>query len=62
MQYQINLLSVIDKAIISLILEGLSMKEIANIIGITEANVKVKIHRIKKVLSNNLKNQSYDNE
>lgn len=46
----INRLSIIDKAMISLMLEGLSMKEIANVIGITESNVKVKIHRIKKQL------------
>ncbi len=46
----INRLSIIDKAMISLMLEGLSMKEIANVIGITEPNVKVKIHRIKKQL------------
>lgn len=47
-------LSVIDKALISLALEGLSSKEIANVIGITEPNVKVKIHRVKKQLKENL--------
>ncbi len=62
LQQQINLLSVIDKALISLILEGLSVKEIANIVGITEANVKVKTHRIKKTLSNNLKHQTYEKQ
>ena len=50
----LNTLSVIDKALISLVLEGLSMKEIANIIGITEPNVKVKIHRIKTYLKEEL--------
>lgn len=47
---ELNMMSVIDKALISLMFEGLSMKEIADIIGITEANVKVKIHRIKEHL------------
>lgn len=50
----INTLSVIDKALISLVLEALSMKEIATIIGITESNVKVKIHRIKTQLKEEL--------
>ncbi len=58
LQNQLNLLSVIDKALISLVLEGLSMREIADIIGLTEPNVKVKIHRIKEELARNLiKNQ-----
>ncbi|MFB6343109.1 RNA polymerase sigma factor [Saccharicrinis sp. FJH62] len=55
LQLELNQLSVIDKALISLVLEGLSMKDIADIIGISEANVKVKIHRIKQQLKENLK-------
>lgn len=47
LQNELNTLSVIDKALISLMQEGLTMKEIGEIIGITESNVKVKIHRIK---------------
>ena len=54
LQNELNLLSVIDKALISLMLEGLSMKEIADVIGITEPNVKVKIHRIKAHLKTKL--------
>lgn len=54
LQNELNLLSVIDKALISLMLEGLSMREIADIIGITESNVKVKIHRIKVNLKTKL--------
>lgn len=57
MQAELNLLSVIDKALISLMLEGLSMKEIAEVIGITEPNVKVKIHRIKSQLKEKLKGE-----
>ncbi|MBN1386860.1 MAG: sigma-70 family RNA polymerase sigma factor [Bacteroidales bacterium] len=62
LQNELNLLSVIDKALISLMLEGLSMKEIADIIGITESNVKVKIHRIKSHLKTKLRGQRYDTE
>jgi RNA polymerase sigma-70 factor (ECF subfamily) len=54
LQEQLNLLSVIDKALMSLVLEGLSMREIADIIGLTEPNVRVKIHRIKDQLKQNL--------
>ncbi len=54
LEAQLNLLSVIDKAMISLVLEGLSMREIADIIGLTEPNVKVKIHRIKEQLKEQL--------
>jgi len=57
MQLELNQLSVIDKALISLLLEGLSMKEIAEVIGITEPNVKVKIHRIKSQLKEKLKGE-----
>ena len=57
MQSELNQLSVIDKALISLMLEGLSMKEIAEVIGITEPNVKVKIHRVKSHLKEKLKGE-----
>jgi RNA polymerase sigma-70 factor (ECF subfamily) len=62
LQNELNLLSVIDKALISLMLEGLTMKEIADIIGITESNVKVKIHRIKTHLKTKLRGRKYNNE
>ena len=54
LQNELNTLSIIDKALVSLMLEGLSMKEISDIIGITEPNVKVKIHRIKSLLKTKL--------
>jgi RNA polymerase sigma-70 factor (ECF subfamily) len=54
LQTQLNQLSVIDKALISLVLEGLSMREIADVIGLTEPNVKVKIHRIKEEIKRNM--------
>ena len=55
LQNELNMLSVIDKTLISLMLEGLTMREIADVIGITEPNVKVKIHRIKIQLQAKLK-------
>lgn len=50
LENQINQLSIIDKILISLLLEDLSYREIADIVGITEPNVRVKIHRIKGIL------------
>jgi RNA polymerase sigma-70 factor (ECF subfamily) len=47
----IDQLSFVDKSIISLMLENVSHKEIADVLGISEENVRVKIHRIKKNLS-----------
>lgn len=56
LETQLNLLSIIDKALITMVLEGLSMREIAEVIGLTEPNVKVKIHRIKEHLKHQLNN------
>ena len=60
LQNELNVLSVIDKMLVSLMLEGLSTREIAEIIGITEPNVRVKIHRIKKELRIKLNNSSHE--
>jgi len=56
----INQLSVVDKIIMSLVLEELNTKEIAEIVGITESNVRVKIHRIKEDLREKVKGGQYD--
>lgn len=56
----INQLSVVDKIIMSLVLEDLSTKEIAEVVGITETNVRVKIHRIKEDLREKVKGGQYD--
>jgi RNA polymerase sigma-70 factor, ECF subfamily len=56
LETQLNMLSIIDKALITMVLEGLSMREIAEVIGLTEPNVKVKIHRIKEHLKHQLNN------
>ncbi len=60
LQDHLNQLSVIDKAIMSLVLEDLSMKEIAEIIGITEPNVRVKVHRIKEILREKMNGGNYE--
>ena len=60
LQNHLNQLSVIEKAIMSLVLEDLSYKEISDIIGITEPNVRVKIHRIKETLRDQMKGGSYE--
>lgn len=40
-----------DRIIISLELENVKQSEIANIVGLSEVNVRVKIHRIKEGLT-----------
>jgi RNA polymerase sigma-70 factor (ECF subfamily) len=47
---EISKLDAIDRSITLLMLDGFSYKEIANILGIGESNVGVKINRIKKHL------------
>jgi RNA polymerase sigma-70 factor, ECF subfamily len=61
METSVNQLSVIDKVLITLLFEDLSYREIADIVGITEPNVRVKIHRIKNELQNKLKGESHEN-
>jgi RNA polymerase sigma-70 factor (ECF subfamily) len=51
----INRLSFLDRTLISLYLEDLTYKEIAEVVGISEKNVSVKLHRIKKSLNQQLK-------
>ena len=60
MEKHINQLSVIDKILVSLMLQDLSYREIADIVGITEPNVRVKIHRIKSELQQSLKMKSHE--
>jgi RNA polymerase sigma-70 factor (ECF subfamily) len=61
LEQALNMLSIIDKTIMLLALEELSYKEIADVIGITEPNVRVKIHRIKSQLKIELKEDNYGN-
>lgn len=46
----------IDRIIISLELEDIKQAEIANIVGLSEANIRVKIHRIKEKLTQKFTN------
>lgn len=46
----INSLPVVEKSIVSLVLEGVDHAQIGEICGISEGNVRVKFHRIKKKL------------
>ena len=50
LQKSILQLPLIDMIIISLVLEEVSSKDIANIIGLTDSNVRVRIHRAKSTL------------
>lgn len=51
----ISALNETDRIIISLELEGVKQAEIAEIIGISEINVRVRIHRIKDKLTEKFK-------
>ncbi len=55
LQTAINMLNKLDKALVMLYLDEKSYKEIAEIIGISESNVGVKINRIKKKLQEIIK-------
>ncbi|MEZ5026720.1 MAG: sigma-70 family RNA polymerase sigma factor [Chitinophagales bacterium] len=46
----------IEKIIITLYLEDVSQEEIADIVGISHANVRVKFHRIKDKIAKKIKN------
>jgi RNA polymerase sigma-70 factor, ECF subfamily len=48
-----------DRIIISLALENMKQSEIAHIVGLSEANVRVKIHRIKEKLTQKFKENGH---
>ena len=51
----ISELQEVERIIISLELEDMNQKEIAQIVGLSEGNVRVKIHRIKEKLTKKFK-------
>jgi RNA polymerase sigma-70 factor, ECF subfamily len=51
---------VIDRSIALLLLENFSYQEMADILGITQSNVGVKINRIKKQLISKSKKLNYN--
>lgn len=52
MYHCISLLDEPSRIIILMVLEGVGYPDIAEVVGITEDNLRVRIHRIKKQLSN----------
>lgn len=58
MYRQVAKLDKIDRSLSLLLLDGFSYKEMSNILDISESNVGVKIHRIKKHLIE--KSEEYD--
>jgi len=48
-----------DRIIISLELEEIKQAEIAHIVGLSESNIRVKIHRIKEKLTQKFKENGY---
>lgn len=56
---QIKQFNQIDRSLTLLLLDGYSYKEMADMMGISESNIGVKIHRIKKQLVNNSKQYEY---
>ena len=57
---EIKKLNEIDRSLTLLLLDGCSYREMAEIMGISENNIGVKIHRIKKQLVKNAKQYEYD--
>jgi RNA polymerase sigma-70 factor (ECF subfamily) len=55
----INRLSPIDRALVALYLEDVSSRESAEILGISEVNIRVKLHRIRKELKRLMKEHAY---
>ena len=56
---EIHKLDEVDRSLTLLLLDGFSYKEMSAMLGITESNVGVKINRIKKYLSGQIK-KTYD--
>lgn len=58
---QVHQFNEIDRSLSLLLLEGYSYKEMSEMMGISESNIGVKIHRIKKQLISNSKDYSDGN-
>ena len=57
---QISKLGEVDRSLCLLLLDDFSYKEMADIVGISESNVAVKIHRIKKYLVEQSRNTNHE--
>ncbi len=53
----IGALKEVDRLLIMLMLDDLTYEEIAEIMGINQVNLRVKIHRVKEKLKNIMKNE-----
>lgn len=53
----IGKLNEVDRLIIMMVLDELDYEDIANVVGLTPGNLRVKIHRIKKRLKNLLEHE-----
>jgi RNA polymerase sigma-70 factor (ECF subfamily) len=52
-------LSEIERLVIGLFLEGIPQERIAEIMGMSHSNVRVKVHRIKEVLTQKMKKNGW---
>jgi RNA polymerase sigma factor (sigma-70 family) len=51
----------LDRSLILMSFDGLSYRDMSEVMGLSESNVGVKINRIKGQLTQNLKGKNYDN-
>jgi RNA polymerase sigma-70 factor (ECF subfamily) len=56
----IHQLKPLERSLILLSLDGLSYREMAEVLGLSESNVGVKLNRIKMQLSQNLKGNEHE--
>ena len=49
----------LEKTLVSLYLEDLSTEQMSEVVGISEGNVRVKLHRIKKKLKEMMEGESH---
>lgn len=57
---EIKKMNEVDRSLTLLFLDGFSYKEMSDMLGITESNIGVKIHRIKKELVKKSEKYEYD--
>lgn len=57
LRWAIKQLDMVDRLLINLHLEGYSNEEIANFSGLSDGNVRVKLHRIKQKIQEQFKSQ-----
>lgn len=58
----IHLLKPLDRSLILMALDGLSYREMAEVLGLSESNVGVKLNRIKTQLTQTLKGNEHEHE